>query len=151
MTRHQKMISLDEEARELLEEHPDDNHSQIIRELIKAYYRDGIYNEEEASARVKRRRIEARKQAKMAEIEALDDELNRLEADVEERIPADEEIRNRYKSQFESVKSEFRTVDNPLVQDAANELGVTPEDIVEWVQKEVPAPDTRGLKSLRAQ
>lgn len=148
MGRHQKMISLDQDAKDLLDENPDDNHSEIIRELLKVYYQDGIYNEEEAAARVKRRRLEAKKEQKRAEIKALDGELDRLEKDVEERVPADEEIRNRYKQQFETVSAEYRSVDNPLVQDAANEMGIPPEDVLDWVDEEVPAPDTLQLKSV---
>lgn len=138
---------LDDEAAALLDDHPEDNHSEIVRELVKSYYTVGRYDYEEAAADVRRRQLERQRAELEAEQQAVDAELSRLEdllADDDGSTPVDDiadELR---------IAPDMATPDNPAIQRKAKEHGVDAAVLAEAVREQAAKRRRAGLKSVES-
>lgn len=140
-------FSMDDEAAALLDDHPNDNHSKIIRELLKEYYTAGVYDTTEAAIRVRRRELERQKADLEAEREAVSAELDRLDGldDSDTETSLEQAI-----DETPVYDPEKATVDNPLVDKLANEYGVENEVVVEKLAERIADRRAENLSSVGA-
>lgn len=137
-------FSMDDETDALLEEHPEDNHSDIVRELLKEYYTAGVYDTEQAARKVKVRKLRER-------VDELDNERERLERQLEQIEATTEESGE---TSIESVASELTippervSVDNPAIQQKAEKNGIDPSVLADVVKEQAVEQRQNEYKSV---
>lgn len=135
---------LDDDAAELLDEHPDDNHSEIVRELLKEYYTVGVFDTEEAAVKVRKRELERQREQINAEREAIEEELSRLDELESDDAESDVEA---IASEL-NITADMATADNPAIQKRAKQNGIDPAVLAEEVEQQARERQRQELASL---
>lgn len=127
---------LDEETTELLEEHDEDNHSEIVRDLLQAYYAPGCFDAPEAAVRVQEARLEA-------EIEATEAELDALQAERETLAETKQAISRAENQKLAEAVDLLVDPDGPppipgnqAVEHQADKAGLSTEELLDEVRAE---------------
>lgn len=138
-------FTMDDEAAELLDTHSEDNHSELVRELLKEYYSVGVYDTEQAALCVRKSEIDRQLTEMEAQVEALQEEREQLSEITDEGVESD----------VEAVASEIRIADpemadasNPGIRRQAEQNGIAPEVLAEVVREQAVSVRRSGLKSL---
>lgn len=141
-----KTISMDDETADLLADHADDNHSELIRELLKEYYTAGVFDTTQAAVALRKRELRDEIE-RMADRQAqLRDELGRLEdvtADAE-GAPDVSEVA----AQLDGIPPDQATPENPAIQTQAEKNGLETEVLAAAVAEKAEATLTRQFKSI---
>lgn len=142
---NRRNFMLDDEAAELLDEHADDNHSEIIRELVKEYYTAGVYDPEDAALNVRKQEIERQITEMQAQMESLQEEREKLAELVDDDQESDiEEIA----SGISMNKPSMATADNIAIRETANQNGVDPAVLAEVVREQAEEREKQQFSSL---
>lgn len=136
---------LDDEAAELLDEHADDNHSEIIRELVKEYYTAGVYDAEQAALNVRKQEIERQLSEMETQMESLQEERERLAEIVDDDVESDVEEIAR---DISITNPAAATPDNMAIQRKSKETGVDAAVLAEVVREQAEEEQRAELKSL---
>lgn len=141
-----KHFSMDEEAAELLDNH-EGNQSELVSNLVKEYFQEGVYDEEVAAKKhrknIVKTKIEERRreleelQAEWEDLEALDEEL---ETSTVEEVAAELTIRD----------SEKIHENNPAIVSKADQNGLDPGVLAEEVVRRHRQRQAEELKSVTA-
>lgn len=137
---------MDDEAAALLDEHPDDNHSKIIRELLKAYYTAGVYDTEEAAIDVRKRELKRQVTTLTGELESIQNELERLEELSDSSKTSDVET---VAETLHIVDPDKATVSNPAIQNAAARNGIDEDVLAEEVKTNAIEQQYENLESAQ--
>lgn len=136
---------LDDEAAELLDEHADDNHSEIIRELVKEYYTTGVYDAEQAALAVRRNELERMENELESELAGVREEREQLEEIVDEESESDVEAVAR---ELSVSNPEAATADNIGIRKKAKQNDVDPAVLAEVVREQMREEQREQLSSL---
>lgn len=138
-------FSMDSEAAKLLDENPDDNHSEIIRELIKEYYTVGNYDATEAAVKVRKRELRRQKEETRGELQEIDNELERLE-----EMEGDEGSAKTVSEIAAELQigAAMATTDNPAIQKKAKEHGIDVDVLAEAVEENARKREREQFESL---
>lgn len=139
-------FSMDEETESLLQEHSEDNHSELVRELLKEYYTAGVYDTEQAAIRVRKRELEKKRNELEREREAVDEELERLEG-VEDDVDAVHTVEDIAET-IELPDPSKATTNNPAIQRKAKENGIDAAVLLEAVKEKMKEREKRQIKKL---
>jgi len=119
-----KSITFDPDNYEYLSNH--DNASALVRDLVEQYRTDG--NRQKAA-------LKLRQEQKQRELELAQEEVNRLENDLEEITRLLQEVKefesNQWDEAVDALKNTPKDPDNPAVENWADKLGMTPTALIE--------------------
>lgn len=111
----------------------DNNHqkrSTFINELVTAARRNGCQNE--AVVRQYRiQQLQSDKQRRKAELESIQEELEQLRSLEQEKEAKQEELIEEAREQLYGARLE---PDNPAVQNWAEKIGITPQELIEELE-----------------
>lgn len=142
---NRRNFMLDDEAAELLDKHADDNHSEIIRELVKAYYTAGMYDPEDAALSVRKQEIERQITEMQAQMESLQEEREKLEELVDDTQESDIE---ELASEISINDPAMATADNPGIRNKAQKNGVDPAVLAEVVREQAEEEQLEQFSAL---
>lgn len=137
-------FSMDDDAAELLDQHADDNHSEIVRELIKEYYTVGVFDTEQAAVNVRKRELQRQLNQIESEKESLREELDRLE-DLEDET-AESEIEDVAADLH--ISADMATADNMAIQKKAKANGLDPAVLAEEVHDQAVERERSEFSAL---
>lgn len=141
-------FTMDDETEDLLDSHDGDNHSELVRELLKAYYSPGCFDTDEAAVNVREQRLEAQLDAKRSEAEAIQSELASLrEAKDDVTVPDDDKLRDALRA-CAGLDAEDRHTNNPAVERQAEKAGLDADAFLDVLDDEYPTDSLgNGVKA----
>lgn len=138
-------FTLDDKAAALLDDHTSDNHSELVRELIKEYYSVGVYDSEEAALRLRMRELERKEEQLQSELESVRKEQEQLDDVSDESSVSDVE---QIAAEMEIAKPEYADATNPVIKKEAKANGVDPKVLAELVRENAAQEQVAGLQSV---
>lgn len=139
-------FTFDDEAAGLLDEHPEDNHSELVRELVKEYYTPGVFDTQRASLQAKKRQLERRKKELGRELDTVSDKLEQIEealSDTDERGGIEEVA-----DQIELPDPSNAKKENPAIQRKAQQNGLEPAALAEVVRGQAISQQQTQYKTV---
>jgi len=141
-------FTMDDETEELLDSHDGDNHSELVRELLKAYYSPGCFDTDEAAMKVREQRLEAQLDAKRSEANAIQSELKSLrEAKDDVSAEPDEKVQDALRT-CATLNDEERHSNNDAVNRQAKKAGLDVDEFLDLLDQEYPTDSLgNGVKA----